>query len=86
MQSEDEANERKGPTIRRGRQRIHMENAVEYLEAFVQCVGGDQQGTTDVVLGAEELRYAAREIGSISWAVSAEDVLDSLFRDFCIGK
>lgn len=40
----------------------------------------------DVVLAAEELRYAAQAIGKISWAVGVEDVLDSVFRDFCIGK
>lgn len=67
--------------IRHGRQRMHIENAIGYLEAFVLCA---QDG--EVVLGAEELRYAAKEIGSISRAVSVDDVLDSLFRDFCIGK
>lgn len=71
--------------IRHGRQRVHMENAVLYLEAFVRCVQGDE-GFMDVVLGAEELRYAAKEIGSISRAVSIDDVLDGVFRDFCIGK
>ena len=40
----------------------------------------------DVVLAAEELRYAAQAIGKISWAVDVEDILDSVFRDFCIGK
>lgn len=40
----------------------------------------------EVVLAAEELRYAAQAIGKISWAVDVEDVLDSVFRDFCIGK
>lgn len=73
------------PMIRHARQRVHMENAAEYLEAFVRCVDNDE-GRVDVVLGAEELRYAAREIGSISRAVSVDDVLDGVFRDFCIGK
>jgi tRNA modification GTPase len=75
----------KEPMVRHGRQRMHMENAVGYLEAFVRCVQGDE-GTVDVVLGAEELRYAAKEIGSISRVVSVDDILDSLFHDFCIGK
>ncbi len=70
------------PMIRHRRQRVHMENAALYLEAFVRCI--DEQ--MDVVLGAEELRYAAKEIGSISRAVSVDDVLDGVFRDFCIGK
>lgn len=40
----------------------------------------------DVVLGAEELRYAAQAIGKVSGLIDVEDVLDSVFHDFCIGK
>ena len=43
-------------------------------------------GLDDVVLGAEDLRYAAKEIGRIGGVIDVEDVLDSIFRDFCIGK
>ncbi len=40
----------------------------------------------EVVLGAEELRYAAQAIGKVSGLIDVEDILDSVFRDFCIGK
>lgn len=40
----------------------------------------------DVVLSAEELRYAAQEIGKITGRVGVEDVLDVVFQQFCIGK
>ena len=40
----------------------------------------------DVVLAAEELRYAAQAIGKISGLIDVEDILDAVFRDFCIGK
>ena len=40
----------------------------------------------DVVVAAEELRYAAQEIGKITGRVGVEDVLDAIFREFCIGK
>ena len=43
-------------------------------------------GVEDVVLGAEELRYAAQAVGKISGLVDAEDVLDVIFSQFCIGK
>lgn len=43
-------------------------------------------GVEDVVLGAEELRYAARAVGKISGMVDVEDVLDVIFSQFCIGK
>lgn len=46
------------------------------------------ESPTSVVAGAEELRHAARGIGRISagGTIDIEDVLDSIFRDFCIGK
>ena len=40
----------------------------------------------DVVFAAEELRYAAQAIGRVTGDIGVEDVLDALFKDFCIGK
>jgi tRNA modification GTPase len=40
----------------------------------------------DVVCAAEELRYAAQAIGKITGSIDAEDILDSIFKEFCIGK
>lgn len=37
-------------------------------------------------LAAEDLRLAARALGRITGNVGVEDVLDVVFRDFCIGK
>ncbi|KAF8339098.1 uncharacterized protein EI90DRAFT_2908566 [Cantharellus anzutake] len=62
------------------RHRKHLENALAHLESFLAF------GPNDIVLGAEELRYASREIGRISGVIDVEDILDSIFQDFCIGK
>lgn len=35
---------------------------------------------------AEELRLAARALGRITGAIGTEDLLDAVFREFCIGK
>jgi tRNA modification GTPase len=35
---------------------------------------------------AEELRLAARALGRVTGRVDVEDVLDQVFRNFCIGK
>jgi tRNA modification GTPase len=35
---------------------------------------------------AEELRLAARSLGRLTGRVDVEDILDVIFRDFCIGK
>jgi tRNA modification GTPase len=37
-------------------------------------------------LAAEDLRLAARALGRITGRVDVEDVLDVIFREFCIGK
>jgi tRNA modification GTPase len=37
-------------------------------------------------LTAEELRSAATILGRLTGRVDVEDVLDVIFRDFCIGK
>lgn len=68
------------PLITRERHRAHLSNATEFIEAFLATP------PTDVVLAAEELRYAAKAVGKISGLIDVEDVLDSVFRDFCIGK
>ena len=40
----------------------------------------------DIVLRAESLRMARRELGLITGQVAVEEVLDVLFGQFCIGK
>jgi tRNA modification GTPase len=37
-------------------------------------------------IAAEELRLAARALGRVTGRVDVEDVLDQVFRNFCIGK
>ena len=37
-------------------------------------------------LVAEDVRLAVRGLGSITGRVDVEDLLDVIFRDFCIGK
>lgn len=72
-----------GAMISRARHRQHVEAAAEALSRFRTL---SQQGSMAVDLAAEELRLAASELGRITGAVDVEDVLDVLFRDFCIGK
>lgn len=40
----------------------------------------------DMVLAAEELRYAILSLGKITGAVDVEEVLGEIFRGFCVGK
>lgn len=72
-----------GSLITRARHRQHVQAAVEALERFDAT---SQQGTMVVDMAAEELRLAASELGRVTGAVDVEDILDVLFKDFCIGK
>ncbi|KAF7330770.1 tRNA modification GTPase TrmE [Mycena venus] len=76
----DDAGSSQAPLITHARHRVHLESAAQFIDAFLAT------SADDIVLGAEELRYAARAVGKVSGIIDVEDVLDALFRDFCIGK
>lgn len=66
------------PVLTRPRHRQALTDAVTAL---------DRAETAHVPeLFAEDLRLALRSIGRITGAVDVEELLDSIFRDFCIGK
>jgi tRNA modification GTPase len=66
------------PVITRARHRAALVDTVAALE---RALGG-----TSPELIAEDLRLAARALGRITGRVGVEDVLDLIFREFCIGK
>lgn len=65
--------------ITRARHREHIEEAVLALRRFCEA-------PLLLDLAAEELRIAAHELGKITGDVVVEEMLDIIFRDFCIGK
>lgn len=71
---------REEPLITHARHRAHLEDALQFLRAFLDY------SSADVVFAAEELRYAAQAVGKVSGTIDVEDILDAVFRDFCIGK
>lgn len=64
--------------VTRLRYRENLENCVSALE---RAMGG-----REIDLVAEDLRAACWSIAVITGAVDVEDILDRVFRDFCIGK
>lgn len=54
---------------------LHLDEAIEIVK-----IGGDE------VFAAEEIRLAMRALGRLSGRVDVEELLDVVFRDFCIGK
>lgn len=59
-----------------------------HREALVECAGAlaRAEGAPAPELAAEDLRLAVRALGRITGRVAVEDMLDVVFRDFCIGK
>jgi tRNA modification GTPase len=66
--------------VTRERHRRALEDVVAALQ---RALRGDADRED---LLAEELRIAAQSLGRLTGRVDVEDVLDVIFRDFCIGK
>ncbi|MDP2296123.1 MAG: tRNA uridine-5-carboxymethylaminomethyl(34) synthesis GTPase MnmE [Pseudolabrys sp.] len=58
----------------------------EALESTLSALGRAERLAGSEDLLAEELRAAAYDLGRLTGRVDVEDVLDVIFRDFCIGK
>lgn len=69
-----------GGLIGRTRQRKLLQETVASLGRSIEIVGQGEE------LAAEELRVAARSLGRLLGRVDVEDILDVIFREFCVGK
>jgi tRNA modification GTPase len=66
--------------IGRARQRTLLQETATSLRRSLDVVGKGEE------LAAEELRAAAYSLGRLLGRVDVEDVLDVIFREFCVGK
>jgi tRNA modification GTPase len=69
--------------VTRARHREMLEQTVAALDRAV-VEGADASPREELI--AEELRQASSALGRLTGRVDVEDVLDKIFRDFCIGK
>jgi tRNA modification GTPase len=67
--------------ITRARHREHLEKCLGYLVSFQ-----DKNQAEDFDKAAEDLRLASRHLGMIVGKVDVEEILENIFKDFCIGK
>ena len=67
--------------ITRERHRQHLEQCADHLKNFL-----DKNDKKDFDKAAEDLRLATRHLGMIVGKVDVEELLGSIFNDFCIGK
>ncbi|KAL2090336.1 hypothetical protein ACEWY4_015024 [Coilia grayii] len=69
-----------GPSLTQARHRAHLLECVRALAQY------RQYRDLDLALAAEGVRLALTALGRITGRVGAEEILDIVFRDFCIGK
>ena len=67
--------------ITRERHRQHLEQSLNYLKNFEE-----KNEAEDFDKAAEDLRLATRHLGMIVGKIDVEEILGSIFNDFCIGK
>ncbi|WP_265026090.1 tRNA uridine-5-carboxymethylaminomethyl(34) synthesis GTPase MnmE [Wolbachia endosymbiont of Rhagoletis indifferens] len=70
--------DRDTPVITRQRHRSHMQKALEHLQRF--------NIDNPIELISEDLRLAAFELGAVIGIIDVEEILDSIFSNFCVGK
>ncbi|XP_051531301.1 tRNA modification GTPase GTPBP3, mitochondrial-like isoform X3 [Myxocyprinus asiaticus] len=68
------------PSLTQTRHRTHLQKSIEALHQYYQYKD------VDLVLAAEGLRLGLNSLGRITGRVGAEEILDVIFKDFCIGK
>ena len=67
--------------ITRERHRIDLNNCIQSLQDFK-----NKNINEDFDKAAEDLRIAVRNLGKVVGKVDVEEILSSIFNDFCIGK
>ncbi len=67
--------------ITRERHRVKLNDCLKEIDKFLK-----KDQNKDLELAAEDLRMATRHLGGIVGKVDVEEILGSIFKDFCIGK
>ena len=67
--------------VTRERHRIKLNQCLEEIDNFLK-----KNQKKDIEMAAEDLRLATRHLGGIVGKVDVEEILGSIFKDFCIGK
>ena len=79
LEIDSQGSDWESPVITRERHRFHVDECIGHLDRFLNL-------SLPADLAAEEIRLAMMELGKITGRVDVEELLDIIFRDFCIGK
>lgn len=72
------------PRLTNARYRSHLERCIEHIHIFLSEYSPDI--FPDTAISAQKLRHAVKDIERITGHVSTDDILNVVFKDFCIGK
>lgn len=72
------------PHLSQQRHRFCIQECSEYVNHFLDSYNPNAE--QDLAILVQSLRSAVRSIGKITGEVRTDDILDVIFRDFCIGK
>ena len=67
--------------VTRERHRNKLNDCLKEIDNFLK-----KDQNKDIEMAAEDLRLATRHLGAIVGKVDVEEILGSIFKDFCIGK
>ncbi|XP_078036294.1 5-taurinomethyluridine-[tRNA] synthase subunit GTPB3, mitochondrial isoform X2 [Augochlora pura] len=71
------------PVISHARCRNHLTNVVKHIKVYLERT---KMQNYDMAISIQDIRSAARELGKITGCISNEEVLDIIFKNFCVGK
>ncbi|OAD58147.1 tRNA modification GTPase GTPBP3, mitochondrial [Eufriesea mexicana] len=71
------------PVISHARYRNHLLLVSDYLKLYLEKI---EVPNYDIAISLQDIRSAVRELGKITGSISNEEILDVIFKDFCIGK
>ncbi|PBC34417.1 tRNA modification GTPase GTPBP3 [Apis cerana cerana] len=74
---------KESPVISHARYRNHLLHVLDYLKYYLEKT---EIANYDMAISLQDIRNAARELGKITGSINNEEVLDIIFKNFCIGK
>ncbi|XP_075220360.1 5-taurinomethyluridine-[tRNA] synthase subunit GTPB3, mitochondrial [Lycorma delicatula] len=75
---------KENPALSQERHRYHLLACLSSLERYLKTSENEKLYQIDIM--AQHIRKGANELGKVTGSISAEDVLDVVFKQFCIGK
>lgn len=74
---------KESPVISHARYRNHLLHVLDYLKYYLEKT---EIANYDMAISLQDIRNAAKELGKITGSINNEEVLDIIFKNFCIGK